>query len=225
MNNDKKNQKGNALLAIFIAVILIGIIIGGYYLWQKSSDNEEMPIQPMGNKDATKEQLSTSPKVSRTQANNGWNKYNNNYFGYIISYPNSFQISDECYDSATGEFVEYSESPKWLVILDRNMDSNFPYCESDFPQMDIAIKSFDREIDINEIMEQSDTDIEDELKIGDNVWARQIMTEPSMFDDTYTTYLFLNKNGKGYEVSIKNTDADGNHDAIIDQIIETLEFN
>lgn len=223
MNNvSDDNKKSNSIIIIFLAVILIGVIMGGYYLWQKNIENKSSI------NDLT--ELTQLPTIEASETPNeikndsDWVTYTNDNFGYSISYPKEFKLSDSCYDNQTKKFKDYPESPKALVIIDRNMDDKFPYCESDFPQMEIIIKAFNQEIDINEMMEQSDTDIEDEVKIGDNIWVRQIMTEPSIFDDSYSTYLFLNINGKGYEINIKNTNANGLHDELIDNIIKTFKI-
>lgn len=219
------NQKGNSLLIVFLIVILIGIVIGGYYLWQKSSEEQELPIQPIKSIDVEDKEISITPSSTSTSDKlSGWITYTNDNFDYTISYPKEFNLSDSCYNTQTGELMEYSESPKWLVIIDRNMDDKFPYCESDFPQMEVIIKAYPQEIDINERMEESDTDIEDELTIGDNTWARQIMTEKSEFDGAYITNYYLNKDGKGYQISVRNDDNNGTHDKIIDQIIETFNM-
>ncbi len=225
MDNLNNNKKSNSVLIVFLIVITFGLILGGYYLWQKDIENEEEMIEPIKTVELSSNDPTIVTPTTKNDSSSGWLTYNNDNFGYTISYPKEYKLSDSCFNSQTGKYDEYLESPKWLVIIDKNMDYNFPYCESDFPQMELMVKSFDNEIDINEMMEQSDTDIEDTAQIGDNAWARQIMTEPSEFDGEYSTYLFLNKDGKGYEIDIKNTDSDGTHEKIIDEIIGTLSFN
>lgn len=225
MNENQNYKKDGSILIIFLIVILIGIIIGGYYLWQQNAEEDILfTDENIESIQTTISEPSIIPSQNLENNDSNWITYTNDSFGYKISYPKEFKISDRCYDGQAQEYKEYTESPKWLVIIDKNMDANFPYCESDFPQMDIIIKSFDNEININEMMEQSDTDIEDSIKIGDNTWARQIMTEPSILDDSYATYLYLNNNSKGYEIDIKNTNANGVHDEIIDDIIKNFKF-
>lgn len=222
-NNIKKEKTGMSGIWIFLIVVLSLIIIGfiGYYIYNIFSDESNETYIEYDNADVIN-QTTINKDESLTTEKENWKIYSNDQYGYEISMPNNFSVVDDCYDSVTGKRKDYQERAKWLVIIDRNLYDNFPYCDSDFPQMEIVIRVFDNDIDINKKMEYSDTDIEDEVKIGNNVWARQIMTEKSEFDETYTTNLYLNKDGKGYFISIENTDGNGSHDEIIDEIIETI---
>lgn len=209
-----------------VIIVIIALILGGvggyYYLKNQEKDIAAVPIITSTiTPSATSSSATTTVPTDKTA---DWKTYTNNEFGYFLKYPKDYRLSDQCYDSKTGKKIDYELMPKWLVIIDNNMDANFPFCESDFNAMDLVVRGNKSEININETMENSDTDIESEVMINGINWAKQIMTEPSDFDGSYTTEFNTNHNGRGYTISVKNTDSAGNHDATVDKIIETFEF-
>lgn len=222
-----KNQKGLATIWIIIIVIIAVIFgaIGGYY-YLKNQEKETPAVIPTQTVSAQTTLSTTAPSVTTTPTNetSNWKTYTNNEFGYSLKYPQDYKISDQCYDSKTSKKIDYELMPKWLVIISKNMDDKFPYCESDFNAMDLIVRGNKSEININEMMEQSDTDIESEVTINGIKWAKQIMTQPSDFDGSYTTEYYTNHNGRGYTLSTKNTDSAGNHGATVDKIMKTFQF-
>jgi hypothetical protein len=221
------DQNKKISLIVILSIVAVLILIGGYYIWDEYVENDQIfttPTQTEHYDNIGYYEDEYGYNANLNTASTNWIDYDNTYFNYSLSYPTNFTLSDRCYDSLSGTYREYTESPKWLVILDRNMEKEYPYCDAGFTQMDLIIKSFYQEIDILERMEQSDTDIEDEIKIGNYTWARQIETTLSEYDDTYHTNLYLNINGRGYEISIRNYDSQGSHDAIIEEIISTITF-
>lgn len=225
-------QKGLTTLEIIVIIVLVIVIVGFiiFYFFGKSTIKETSPIivpsiitSNQSSTTATSATSSATP-ITPTATQNNWKTYFNDNFKYSFSYPNSWYATDRCYDKALDKWKEY-DPKQWLVIVSITMGDKFPMCQSDFPQTDLIVRASAEPVDINTMMEQSDTDIESEEKINGVTWAKQIYTQPSEYDGTYATYYYINHNGKGYTISISNTDNKGTHNSQVDEIIKTFKFN
>jgi hypothetical protein len=87
----KNNQKGFANI-ILIGVIIILVVVGGYFLWsQKSKPAVEQPVQTptITQTDTT----ITTPTTNDKTAN--WKTYTNSKYGFEFKYPASFMGPEE----------------------------------------------------------------------------------------------------------------------------------
>lgn len=221
-----KNKNGLAAIGIVLIVIvclILGGLCGYYYLKNQEKDIVAVPIITSTiTPSATSSSATTTVPTDKTA---DWKTYTNNVFGYSFKYPAEYKLVDECYNgNQKKEMINENNHAKWLVQLDKNMPNNYPPCESEFLPKDLIVGSYDQEVNINQMMETSDTDIESEVIINGIKWAKQIFTQPDEFSEAYTTHFYANHNGKGYTISTKNTDSAGNHDAEVDKIMETFKF-
>jgi len=219
-NQTSKLRKGISLIPGLLIICSVALMVFGavwYYFNYIFKPNIENSLNKVQN--------SITTSTAKTNKSSDWKTYTNTVQGYLFKYPKNYYFVDTCYNTITERRVDYTDSAKKLVFVDKaKIADNIPGCESDFPQPYLGFSTLPEPIDLDQQKSSSTTDLESEVKIAGQKWLKIIFTKPSELDGSYSTWLFVNYQNKGYVISWKNSDAKGTHDSMVDKIVATFKF-
>lgn len=203
---------------------MAGLGVGGYYYlsgkYAKEKKDLESEIESLEAKLGSSASTSSSSSTSASSTS-GLTSYSNSHCGFSVSYPSTLYSRDYFYDRQTSSHVRVGE---FLILNTAAMDEKTSYvANAGMPTPYFMISCQDEEHGLSSIKSGLTETITDITLDGEAGW-KVVLNEPSIMDETYSGAIYANHNGKGYQITWKNSDAAGTHDAAIDSIIATFNF-
>lgn len=223
-----KNGIAKIWIVIITVVIMAGLAVGGYYFlntkYTKDKNDLNKQIEDLNSKLKTttsenSSDTSSSSSIS-SSTSNSLTTYTNNTYGYSFQYPSGYQLIDYLYNSQTGEQIQ--KGVYAIVNKDRVPDNSYR-ANSEMSTQYFMITVVDVEFGLSQITDGQGETLTDVTIAGVKGW-KVVQNEPSLLDDTYSTAIYFNHGGKGYQISWKNSDAQGTHDAEIDAMVSSFRF-
>ncbi|MDZ7586750.1 MAG: hypothetical protein U0946_03255 [Patescibacteria group bacterium] len=115
-----KPTKNNSFLIIFLSVLLlISILIAGFFAYQTQKLNSELRmISDESKQSGLTPTLSVTPNPTTSQTPNGdladWKTYTDNKLGFSIKYPQTFNVYETKEGPASGERIDFSVKQPYL---------------------------------------------------------------------------------------------------------------
>lgn len=215
-----------AIWAVLITVVIMaGIGTGGYFYLSAKYAKEKSDLKKTSDSrktdlDKLKASESTTSTTSTSTTGSGLTSYSNSYCGFSLKYPSTMYMRDYYYNTQT----KAQDNKGQFIILDKvKISENSYVANAGMSQPYFMISCPSEEFGLSGIKSGQKETITDITMAGVTGW-KNVQNEPSLLDETYSTAIYLNYSGKGYQISWKNSDAAGTHDAEIDAIVKTFAF-
>jgi hypothetical protein len=208
---------------------MAGLCAGGYfYLNAKYSKEKSDLAKQIDSLQADLDKLSSASNSSSTSIStstststlSGLTSYSNSYCGFSIKYPSTLYLRDYFYDTQTSAQVQKGQ---FLILSKTKLTDNSYVANADMPTPYFMITCPSEEFGLSGIKSGQKETITDITMAGATGW-KNVQNEPSILDESYSTSIYLNHGGKGYQILWKNSDAQGVHDTAIDAIVGSFQF-
>jgi len=210
---------------------MAGLGAGGYYYlnskWTKDKNNLKSQISDLQKKvDADSESSTSSSSTSvssssSSSSSNNLTTYTNKTYGYSFKYQSAFQLIDYLYDSQSGQQVK--KDIYVIVNKDRVADNTYR-ANSEMPIPYFMISVVDEEFGLSQITSAGQEQTVSDITLAGATGWKVTENEPSLLDGTYSTSIYLNHGGRGYQIVWKNDDSHGVHDTAIDNMVSSFQF-
>jgi len=200
-------------LVIFVSVLIITVAIGSYFFLKNRSEQT-------GGSSTENEKTVGSEEVSEVTGSDLLT-YQSVDYGYSFKYPAGFSIVDWLWDRQSGQRIPTNGKTVWV---DKNeLSEQAIPTESDPSSHYFAVNVIERECNLSEIGGEG-VEVEDIVFIGQSAWKATVVDASQMMDAQYRTTIYTNQSPNCYALEAINSDAAGNHDPEIDEMISSFIF-
>ncbi len=206
-----------SLVALFAG---ISLFTTWYYYFEASTAYDNSVTFFGLNVSKNKTTTAPSTTTSSTSATANWKTFNNKTYDYSIKYPTSLYLTNGLHIKNTDNLTA---ADQWVFLEPKQDTSKYYIADADFPQPYFEIISHTGE---GQLPSVGDTIIETTTQITfvSQKAYKTIAKTPGSLSGSYYTNIKFNKDGNWFDISWENSDVNGTHDAVIDQILSTFQF-
>lgn len=223
----KPKKKFPVIWAVIITVVVTaGAAAGAYYYWSKKVAGEKKSMQSQidtltAEVTALKKAAEDSAKKAAEEASSGLQTYTNTKYGYEFQYPKGYGLIDYLYDSQTGTKVDQYK----IVVVDKNtLPENYLKYATEMPNAYFAVTVTDEAYSKETVESNAGGDAVKDVTIDGVTGWKVVGSTPSVLDESYSTHIYVNHGGYGFDIWWTNSDASGTHDTAIDNIVKSFEW-
>lgn len=201
-------QKGFGIIYILIGILVLGLVAGGAYYLGKSTSPQPTP-QPFYPPPSSTPSLppldKNLPILNKTSDQTAnWKTYTNQKFHYSLEYPSTWYIGEQ------SDITYISPESVPTIPLTHGLPSAMQIFAKEGLLEDQIVPSWKHTI---------------KNTVIDGVTGQSLIDlEPSKFDGVMRTSITIKNDSFVYSIIFSNTDKDGSHNSVFDQILSTLKF-
>ncbi len=195
-------QKGFAVVYLILAVAtIIAVGAGAYYLGKSSSP--QLAPTPFSPPPSSALPIPVDKNASTSAKKADWKTYRNIPFNLNFRYPSNWYVGEQ----QNVIYVSPNPIPSTLLV------HGLP----DALQISFSVTPFEI---LKPIWKHSTSSV----TINDISGTKVIDQEPNRSDGLMRTKIVVNNSANNYLIVFSNTDNNGNHNQIFDQILSTFKF-